>query len=67
MASTKPMFVAFFLSPSASFPAAMEIKIILSIPKTISKKEKLFSKHYGIQTSITWFIANYYMAIINNW
>jgi len=38
MASAKPILVARLRSLSGNFPAAIEIKIILSIPKTISNK-----------------------------
>ena len=38
MARTNPKLVAFFLWLGSSFPAAIDMKIILSIPKTISRK-----------------------------
>ncbi len=42
-AKSKPILVAFLIWFFGSFPAAIEIKMILSIPKTISKKVKVSS------------------------
>ncbi len=41
MARNRPIVVAFFLSFSSNLDEAMEIKIILSTPSTISKKVKV--------------------------
>ena len=40
-AKLRPIFLAFFFSSSGNLSDIIDIKIILSIPKTISKKVKI--------------------------
>jgi hypothetical protein len=63
MAKTRPILVAIFCCSSGILPAAMDIKIILSTPRTISRKLRVKRLNQTAELEKSGMVSKYIIAI----